>query len=187
MGILNKLFGGKKGGNVMPTTETMPDDQFWNIIHLSHKKANGDFEDQQHALNDELRRLAPQDIFLFDNKFRKLRGEAYTWDLWGAIYIIHGGCSDDSFMDFRDWVIAQGKDFYYRTLCNPESLVDVDSERIDIDWEGMGYIPNMAFKEITGNEIPSVQVENNEIIGEEWDEDSDDLKNRFPLLWTKYS
>lgn len=187
MGILNKLFGGKKGNNVTPTTETMSDDQFWNIIHLSYKKGNGDFEAQQDALKNELLRLSPQDILLFDNKFRKLRGDAYNWDLWGAIYIIHGGCGDDSFIDFRDWVIAQGKEFYYKTIANPETLVQLNKEQIEVEWEGMGYIPRMVFEEVTGTNMPEGYIENQEITGEEWSEDNDDLKNRFPLLWEKYS
>jgi hypothetical protein len=187
MGFLSNLIGGKKDSEFAPTSDTMSDDQFWKLINLTYEKSKGDFETQQQILHQELRKLRPVEVIHFDNKFRKLRGDAYTWDLWGAISIVHSGCGDDSFMDFRDWVIAQGKDFYYRTLSNPESLVDVDSERIDVDWEGMGYIPNTVFKEITGVKMPSVQVENNEIKGEEWNESNDDLKNRFPLLWAKYS
>lgn len=187
MGILDKLFGGKKGSDFKPTAETMSDDQFWNIIHLSYKNANGSFEMQKHALKDELRRLAPKDILLFDNKFRKLRGDAYNWDLWGAIYIIHGGCGDDSFMDFRDWVIAQGKDFYYKTIADPESLGQVSKEQIDVEWEGMGYIPTTVFEDITGTDMPNGFIENQKITGTEWSEDNEDLKIRFPLLWEKYS
>lgn len=187
MGILNKLFGGKKGGDVLPTAETMGDDQFWNIIHLSYKKANGDFKAQQHALKNELRRLAPQDILLFDNTFRKLRGDAYNWDLWGAIYIIHGGCGDDSFLDFREWVLAQGREFYYKTIADPETLAQLSKEQIEVAWEGMGYIPTAVFEEITGTDMPNGYIENQEITGAEWDDDNDDLKKRFPLLWEKYS
>ncbi len=187
MGLLSNLFGGKKGGALITTSDLMPDDQFWKLIKFTHEKSKGDFEAQQQILHKELQKLRPIDIIHFDNKFRKLRGEAYTWNLWGAIYIINGGCGDDSFMDFRGWLIAQGKDFYYQTVSNPESLVDVDSDRINVDWEGMGYIPNTVFEENTGVKMPSAQVENIEITGEEWDENNDELKNKFPLLWAKYA
>lgn len=187
MSLLSNLFGNKKGGKFTPTSDVMSDEQFWKIVSLTNEKAKGDYETQQRKLHEELRKLPSIEIMQFDNKFRKLRGEAYTWDLWGAIYIIHGGCGDDSFMDFRDWVISQGKDFYYRTLSNPETLAEVDSERIDVEWEGMGYVPMEAFKEVTGSEMPTSYLENNQIVGEEWDENNDDLKNRFPILWAKYS
>jgi hypothetical protein len=116
-----------------------------------------------------------------------LRGEAYTWDLWGAAYIVDGGCSDDSFMDFRSWLIAQGRDFYYSMRSNPDSLAAVDAERIAVDWEGIAYVATAAFEAVAGEEMPSVHLENHEVLGEEWDEDGDDLKNRLPLLWAKYS
>lgn len=187
MAFLSKLFGGKKGGVFLPTSDTMPDEQFWELINFTFEQSEGDFEKQQQVLHEELRKRSPTKIMQFDNKFRKLRGEAYTWDLWGAIYVIHGGCGDDSFMDFRDWVISQGKDFYYRTLCDPETLAEVEPERIEVGWEGMEYVPIKVFKEITGSEMPMGYLENNEIIGEDWDEDNADLKNRFPILWAKYS
>ena len=186
MGILNRLFSGKKTEDFGPNAETMSDDQFWNLIHVSYEKANGDYEVQQRMLNNELRKIKAVDILLFDNKFRQLRGEAYTWDLWGAIYIIHGGCGDDSFIDFRGWLISQGKDFYYKTIAKPETLIELDIEIIEVEWEGMGYIPSSVFKKITGIEMPKGLLENLEIKGEEWSEDNDDLKNRFPLLWDKY-
>ncbi|AUC83779.1 hypothetical protein CW733_15975 [Lacinutrix sp. Bg11-31] len=39
------------------------------------------------------------EVLEFDNRFRTLRGQAYTWDLWAAAYIM-GGCFDDCFSDF---------------------------------------------------------------------------------------
>src|SRR6185369_3533018 len=123
----------------------------------------------------------------FDNRFRQLRGEAYSWQLWGAIYIIQGGCSDDGFTDFRDWVISRGKEFYYTAIANPAFLSEVAEEEIDVDWEGISYIPSSVFEELTGEEIPSEFEENQDIKGEPWDEDSDDLKKMFPELWERYS
>ena len=188
MGLFDNLFGkGKRNTDFVPSVETMPDDKFWDIIQKTFKNSKGEYEEQQEQLTKEIGNLSLQDIILFDNKFRQLRGQANNWQMWGAIYIIHGGCGDDSFTDFRGWVIAQGKDFYYKTLANPESLVDVEEERIDVDWEGMGYIPTTVFEELTGQDIPSDFVENQETTGDEWSDESDDLKNMFPKLYAKYA
>jgi len=189
MGIFDKLFGrtpNPHNNNFTPTTELMADEEFWKLIKLSFDHSHGDFEIQQEELKKELKKLSPQDIILFDNKFSQLRGLAYNWELWGAIYIIHGGCGDDSFMDFRDWVISQGKDFYNNTLANPESLIDVNEDKIEIEWEGMGYIPNEVFKDMTGQNLPEGFHENQEITGKKWEEDGDDLKIMFPKLYEKY-
>ena len=125
---------------------------------------------------------------LFDNRFRYFRGQANIWELWGAIYIIHGGCRDDSFNDFREWVIGQGKDFYFRTVNNPETLAEVDTDKIEeVEWEGLGYVPATIFKEITGRGIPSGYQEKFETTGREWSEEGDDLRQMFPRLYAKYS
>src|SRR5690242_8813065 len=134
MGIFDKIFGGTKKNqtpelpntNFITSDALMDEDWFWKIIQTAKNNANGDYEQQQEELAKELRKLTPDDIILFGNRFRYFRGQANTWELWGAIYIIHGGCGDDSFNDFREWVIAQGKDFYYKTIKGPESLVELD-------------------------------------------------------------
>jgi hypothetical protein len=165
----------------------MDEDQFWKIIKATKDKSGDDFEEQQEELAEELRKLTPNDIILFGNRFRYFRGQANTWELWGAIYIIHGGCSDDSFNDFREWVIGQGKGFYYKTIKDPESLVEVDTEKIDeIEWEGLGYVPSTVFEEMTGQQMPYEFKENIEVTGMEWAEESDDLKKMFPKLYAKY-
>ncbi|MDN3657896.1 DUF4240 domain-containing protein [Ferruginibacter paludis] len=196
MGLFDKLFGGtKKGSNVELPEDTslissdhlMDEDPFWKIIQTTKDKSGGDYEQQQKALADELGKLTAGDIILFDNRFRYLRGRANTWELWGAIYIIHGGCSDDSFNDFREWVIGQGKAFYYKTIQDPESLVEVNTDKIEeVDWEGLGYVASTVFQEMTGQDIPSAFEEHQGTTGKEWTEESDDLKLMFPELYAKY-
>ena len=196
MGLFDKLFGGtKKDSNVEPPKNTnftsldklMDEDQFWKIIQTTKDNSGGDFEEQQEQLAIELRKLTTDDIILFGNRFRYFRGQANTWELWGAIYIIHGGCSDDSFNDFREWVIGQGKDFYYKTIKDPESLVEFNTDSMDeIEWEGLGYVASTVFEEITGQEMPYPFQEQIETTGKEWEEDSDDLKKMFPRLAAKF-
>ena len=57
----------------------------------------------------------------------------------------------------------------------------------EMDWEGLGYVPATVFKELTGQEMPHPYQEKTETTGQEWTEDSDDLKNMFPKLAAKYS
>jgi hypothetical protein len=197
MGLFDKLFGSsKKNSNNEPakkinftlSNKLMDEDRFWKIIKTTKDNSSDDFEVQQEELANELGKLTPDDIILFGNRFRYFRGIANTWEIWGAIYIIHGGCSDDSFNDFREWVIGQGKEFYYKTINNPESLVAMDADKIaDIDWEGLGYVPSTVFEEITGQEMPYPFQEQLETAGIEWEEGSDDLQNMFPTLYAKYS
>lgn len=52
--------------------------------------------------------------------------KANTWKLWGAAYILNGGCSEDSFLYFRLWLIAQGRDVFTKAVADPESLAAAD-------------------------------------------------------------
>ncbi len=97
MGLFDKLFGGtKKDANVEPpkntnftsTDKLMDEDQFWKIIQTTKDNSNGDFEEQQEELANELRKLTPDDIILFSNRFRYFRGQANTWELWVDISLI---------------------------------------------------------------------------------------------------
>jgi hypothetical protein len=188
MSLFSKLFGGSgKNTNFTPSASLMNEEQFWGIIETANNNADGDFEELQDELANELRQLTPDEIILFSNRFRYFRGEANTWELWGAIYIIHGGCGDDSFNDFREWVIGQGREFYYKTINDPESLVEFETDSIDeVDWEGLGYIPATVFTSLTGQDIASLFEEKTEPTGTEWTEDGDDLKKMFPKLAAKY-
>lgn len=189
MGIFDKIFT-RKNKDFAATNELMGEDAFWKIIKNSNLNSKGDYEIQQQELAKELHKLNPNDIIKFYNRFCFLKWEAYTWQLWGAIYIIQGGCGDDSFNDFREWVIGQGKEFYYRTIQDPETLVDIDEDEILIEWEGLGYVPFTLFRELTGHDMPYLLPENDDTIrnsepsGQEWEED--DLKQMFPKLFAKY-
>jgi hypothetical protein len=195
MGLFDKIFRGSKktpppaplNTDFIASYSLMDEDQFWKIIQATKNIAHNDFHQQQDELAKEMHKLSPGEIIQFANSFRHFRGEANTWELWGAIYIINGGCGDDSFNDFREWVIGQGKDFYYRTIKNPETLSEIDADQFeDVDWEGLGYIPGAVFQELTGQEMPYPYHEKLETTGVEWKEGSDDLEKMFPKLAAKY-
>lgn len=186
MGIFNKLFE-KNNIDVYDSSELMDEDRFWQIVQSAYRIADGDYVKEQQELRKLLMKLVPTEIIYFDNRFRQLRGEAYSWEVWGAAYTIHGGCFEDSFAEFRAWLVAQGKELYYKTLEDPEALVNLEPELVNIDWEGIKAIPGEVYKELTGQKISSTFVENRKLKGVEWEEFTNDLKERMPKLWVKYN
>lgn len=164
-------------------SQRMPDRVFWGIIDKTRTAANGDYEQQKHLLTEGLRNLEPREILLFDNTFRHYRGKLYTCDLWSAARIVRGDCSDDSFSDFRGWLIGQGYKTMEAVLANPDELVnlaDVES----VDWEGLSYCAIIAYQDKTGNEMPMGLRENVDLKGHFVAEE--DLQSRFPRLWACY-
>ena len=73
---------------------------FWDIIETARASAGPDRPFHE-SLTDHLAALTDQDILEYHERFEKMHDALYRYDLRAAAYLIGGGCSDDSFIDFR--------------------------------------------------------------------------------------
>jgi len=96
--------------------------RFWRLIGLSRQGSGGDVYAQLDSLRQRLLRLPEEELRSFDRVLWGLMDESYRADLWGAAYIINGGCSDDGFDYFRGWLILQGEKAFTEALGNPDGL-----------------------------------------------------------------
>ena len=159
---------------------------FWKIMLETNKESGGEPSIQQELIEKKLNEKSPDEIIEFDNIYRELINKAYDWKLWAAAYIVNGGCSDDCFMDFRGWLIAQGEEIYTKALADPDSLSELDNLEEDMEWEGYGYLAFTVYEKKTGKEMP-INPETNhpsEPKGEQWDED--ELESLLPKLSEKH-
>src|SRR5262249_58406734 len=118
-----------------------------------------DQERQLAAVRKQLRKLSPEEVRDFARWLDEKLVGAYTWDLWGAAYLINGGCSDDGFHYFRAWLISRGQAVYEGAVQNPDSLAGLtDPERDDYEFEDLWHIPQDVYKELTGEEMPPVDT-----------------------------
>jgi hypothetical protein len=119
--------------------------------------------------------------------------------VWAAAYLIGGGCSDDSFMDFRAGLIAQGRDWYHKAAASPDSLADHPAVAgtahrpwdNPLFYEEVNYSASYAYERISGDkhafhdawnsrEQPDRSPTN---MGEEFDFDDDqEMRRRLPRL-----
>lgn len=60
-------------------------------------------------------------------------------------------CSDDSFIDFRAWLVSQGRDVYMAALKDPDSLADVPSYQ-DYRFDSLPFMGDYAYEELTGRD-----------------------------------
>lgn len=58
-------------------------------------------ENQLSLIKFALSKLPKNDARVFLGLFDSMMDRAYSWPLWGAVYVINSGCSDDTFSDFR--------------------------------------------------------------------------------------
>jgi hypothetical protein len=162
--------------------------RFWQLIDESRAAAGGARDmasaaEQADHLEELLLREAPADIVDFERLFSSHLARSYDWGLWGAAYVINGGCSDDAFDYFRAWLIGQGKAVFDAALADPDSLVErVDDE---IECEELLYVAGRAYEERTGDDLPSLTLDlPDEPRGTSWDEE--DLPKRFPRLSERF-
>jgi hypothetical protein len=164
--------------------------QFWKLVESAYR-ADGaaHFE----ALKAALTPLSEEELVAFQARFDELLGAAGTIDLWGAAYLINGGCSDDGFHDFRAWLVGRGRHPYEAALKNPDTLADI----LDGD-EVIGYGLDVAavrvYEEKTGKDDFYDRLDRLETNnpppppeGDDWDFDDDaEVQRRFPRLFRLY-
>jgi hypothetical protein len=168
----------------------MTSDQFWQVIEASKASSQGNQDAQVEALAAQLSALKPAEIAEFERRFVEQVDRAYHWDLCGAAYVIRGGCSDDSFMDFRSWLISMGREVYERALKDADSLADValgTDPAEETCFEEFAYVAAQVYQAQAGDQMPDTDRKYpSEPAGEEWEEDEAVLAQRFPRLWEVY-
>ncbi|HEY1179579.1 MAG TPA: DUF4240 domain-containing protein, partial [Phytomonospora sp.] len=109
------------------------------------------------VLMTRLKTMTPAELCAFDEAHDDAHGRLYHWPLWAAGYLIGGGCSDDAFMDFRNGLIALGREWCERLLADADSLaghplVVAAAAREDevLFCEELAYAPAYAFEATTG-------------------------------------
>ncbi len=152
MGIFDSLFG-KKESPLTKTAEMLDENVYWNIIDKSLKNTNNQ-DDQEQYLIKEIEKLSPKEIIGFRLRTDKLLYDTYNSEMWCAGYIMNGGCSDDGFEYFRNWIISRGKTTYYKAKENPDSLISevIEGEEF-YDFESFWYVALAAFEHKTGKDL----------------------------------
>jgi Protein of unknown function (DUF4240) len=130
----------------------MDEEAFWSIIEQAKAEAGDDPDDQLELIKISLSELPDEDILEFERLFYALDARAFRADLWGAAYVINGGCSEDAFDYFRAWLIGQGREVYENALANPDSLADLVDEDSDVEFEFLLYAAIEAYEEKTGED-----------------------------------
>lgn len=124
----------------------MNKDTFWEII--DNVNAAVDRNNQEavlHATEKQLMKYSANDIAEWHQIKQVYADIACRNDLWAACAATESHCTDDGFIDFRSWLISQGKEIYMTTLHNPDSLAELDIPAGAADFELYGYVACDAY------------------------------------------
>ncbi|MEU1589595.1 DUF4240 domain-containing protein [Micromonospora sp. NPDC005710] len=184
-------------------------DEFWAVVESAGAGLDGRTDDDGEAvaaaLVTRLAATSPESILEFQELFDQLHDALYRWNVWTAAYLIGGGCSDDSFIDFRAGVIALGREWYERVLASPDALADhpvvreaaAEDDDGGLFAESVNYVASEAYEEVTGDDdeafYEAMKVRERDAagiddahdsgMGEDFDFDDDnEMRNRLPRL-----
>lgn len=176
----------------------MTEAEFWAHVTAARPRR---YDADTHAeyLTARLSKLPEPDILDFVHHWDTASARAYRRDLWGAAYLINGGCSDDGFQYFRWWLILQGRAAFDAALADPDTLAEVLDGETEVEAEvypgssawfratgtpedmdsGAAYFRALRFRHPKRPQLPS--------LAPRWDFDDDaEVRRRFPRLAAAY-
>ncbi|MEV8514643.1 DUF4240 domain-containing protein [Dactylosporangium sp. NPDC051484] len=176
----------------------MDRDEFWAIIERAREgvddtRTGEGAEEVAERIGDRLTELGREAAVAFDLRYDALDAESYDWNLWGAAYLMRGGCSDDGFDYFRGWLVAQGRSIWERALRDPDTLAElgIDPDDDFLECEDMLSVGQAAFDEdedfyaavnAARAELPA-ETFNGPLLGDDFDHDDDsEVRARYPRL-----
>ncbi len=171
----------------------MSEESFWALIGTT-TAFESDPERQLAALHDALGKLSVDEIEAYEAAFDDQMTRSYSWDLWGAAYVVHGGASDDGFEYFRCWLISKGRRVFEKVTADPDSLAEMLPPKVEgvLEFEEFAYVARDVWGEKTGrpsNEMPNAAgmiYPGLEPSGAKFDEDAAHLAKRYPKLWRRF-
>jgi hypothetical protein len=133
------------------------EDEFWDIVAESRRAAGGDIFEQPGTLADLLVERTAQEVLEFHRLLITASQRAHTDVLAHAAALLLDGIGDDSFTDFRTWLICHGRQTYERVLDDPDTVLELPFDEDQSDFaaaESFGAMPMEVYEELTGEEFP---------------------------------
>lgn len=177
----------------------MNDEDFWSLIERTRRRARWGWRGsatsrQARAVAKALKSLPDAEVIAFRRKLYDKVALAHDWGIWAAGYAAAGGMSDDSFRDFRVWLVHQGHAAFDRVRADPDSLAELawDSRGEDFSAaEDLGYLADEALEE-RGVDIDGLDDDvqstgdPSEPAGTPFPEDDDEwFAAHLPRLWAR--
>ena len=171
--------------------------EFWRIIDFSKQYAAGNSDAQETLLVKILAQYSPGEIIEFECVLRQCLEEADDFNVMAAAKIIEGSVTDDSYIYFRCWLIAQGEKVFSEAVRTPDSLAAVATDDTQTDFEQLLYVATDAYKISTGKQKEDDNFPRNvaaerglsydfgsETKGRDWTPEQ--LPTLLPKLWAKF-
>lgn len=178
----------------------MNKEMFWQLIDESKEACKDNIKGMAKYLEERLSSLSLDEVKSFCGIYDTYHKAANKEGIISIAHLMnHEMLTDDGFTDFRNWLIAQGKEIYIETMKNPEILAEKAGEPIEgwYEFELLGYVGMRVVEQKTGDYKQSVvQLPEEELksildeieYGEYADKDLsiEELKEAFPKFTERF-
>lgn len=178
----------------------MNKDKFWELIDSVRETCKANIQDMSAELEKRLKEYSVKDVQKFCSIYNTYHQAMNTPGIISIAHLMnHEMLTDDGFTDFRNWLIAQGKDIFMKTMENPEILAEYDGQTIDgwYEFETFGYAGMKVVENKTGDyklAHEKLSTEESEKLlseikfGDYIDKDMtiEEMKDKFPEFTEKY-
>lgn len=168
---------------------TLTEQAFWDLV--TAPDLGLDPQNVSDNLKLKLHDLTDQQLFEFDKFFGICMRKCYTWDLFGAAFVM-AGCNDEyGFSEFRCWLISRGADVFENALLNPDSIAACTpvyhvNEQPYPYIDEYDLIAGLLYEERNDDELPFIPSGSDEPRGKRFKDKAKFLKQSYPLLFAKY-
>jgi hypothetical protein len=132
---------------------------FWRIVDGTPAGS----ERQIELLRDALMALPADEVLGFRRQFVAAHRRVYTRPMWLAAALLHSDpdsepeLGDDSFTDFRSWLISRGHAVFTRAVDDPDTIADIpDEDNHDPLCHGETFadVADEVYEELSDEELP---------------------------------
>lgn len=171
----------------------MTQDIFWQLIDKARAATNINFETQCVTLTELLTPYNKEDIIDFEHILREKIEEASSFEIMAATFLVCSFISDDTYEDFRAWLVGQGKDNFYKAIKNPDDVADMLSKKQaqNLGGEFMLFVAVNAYLEKTGSDDDEafyqlIEHPEEKEIKQQWPESKAEYRKILPHLFDKF-
>jgi uncharacterized protein DUF4240 len=132
--------------------------EFWDLIDEARRTADGDMQRLADQVRSGLSGLPPADIEDYANHWWRCMDLAYRWPVWDAAIVWLGWFGDDSFIDFRGWLVSRGRTVFEKVIADPDSLADDPEDRDGPFAEDWSALIHDVYEAKTGQLLPPPAV-----------------------------
>lgn len=166
---------------------------FWELIDQARKAPNSNFETQCVTLTELLTAHTTEDIIAFEHLLRQKIEQASSWPVMAATFVVCSFISDDTYEDFRAWLVGQGKDNFNKAIKDPNTICDFlkPHEARDLGGEYMLFVAANAYLDKLGKDDEEefyelIEHPDEKEIVQKWPETKDAYRKLFPRLYDTF-